>query len=81
MSLQPSKNETIHEAPSNSPALQRVHDEAKELTIKIVKLQAFKDSQKWSELDTLSQDLLLAQLSAMQTYVQILLIRIDNWKD
>ena len=49
--------------------------EAELLSKNVKKLKAFIDSDKFSSVDSLNQDLMIAQSSAMATYLGVLKIR------
>ena len=54
----------------------RLYIESNELTDKINKLSSFLDSEEYDKLDPLNRGLLSAQVTAMATYSNILLLRI-----
>ena len=68
--------------PPLSEAKKRVIQEKSDLEDKYGRLWAFvKTSLKFKELDILSQQLLKTQLDIMDAYINILKIRLDNWKE
>ena len=62
----------------NEPFVQRVIDEYNELNVKYIKLSAFINSDKMSELDKEDQDDLVYQANAMVAYISILKKRIGR---
>ena len=62
----------------NEPFVQRVIDEYNELNVKYIKLSAFINSDKMSELDKEDQDDLVYQANAMVAYISVLFKRIGG---
>lgn len=63
---------------NNADFIHRIEKELEELREKVKRLEKFIDSEKFKELSFMPQHLLLAQLSSMLAYIQILTMRI-NW--
>lgn len=55
--------------------IERMKVEAELLSRNVKKLKAFIDSDKFSSVDSLNQDLMIAQSAAMSTYLAVLKIR------
>lgn len=62
-------------------ARERVEQEANDLLDKINKLNDFRNSDKWEQLNETEQMLLNAQYDAMFTYEHILRIRLHVWRN
>lgn len=56
----------------------RVIEEQSQLEEKLIKLNAFNESEKVSEIDPIQKDLLLIQAGAMYTYNECLKMRISK---
>lgn len=67
--------------PIISEAKKRVIQEASDLESKYARLWAFTKSSEFRELDEDSRLLLLSQLSIMDSYINILKIRLNHWKE
>lgn len=57
--------------------LERLKNESKELEEKIEKLEVFLNTNKFDTIDPIQQSLLLIQNSAMMTYAEVLVQRIQ----
>lgn len=67
--------------PPISETQKRVIQEKSDLEDKYGRLWAFTKSTKFRELDEESKLLLLTQLNIMDAYINILQLRIKNWKE
>ena len=73
---------TINERKRHDAMVQRMLQEAKELNIRIMAATAFVSSNpEFPKLSNLDQQLLYAQTAAMQSYFNLLTIRIERAQD